>query len=165
MPSTFPESPGLGYGALWHLEMLSAAFWDSEGNVGSQGRDSAPQGGGDVSGRLRSGSGGSWRASRRCCWMSFAPEGMGVRRAKLCRLGKLQEQGNLGNIPGPTSPDNAPCGALELLLCPTTPTGKQGTRGGMGTEQGHLGHLIPGSPQAVPTAEVWGGIPIAGSFC
>lgn len=37
--------------------------------------------------------------SRRCCWMSFAPEGMGVRRAKLCRLGKLQEQGNLGNIP------------------------------------------------------------------
>lgn len=93
MPSTFPESPGPGYGALGRLEMLCAAFRDSEGNVGSQGRGSASQGGGDVSGRLRSGSAGSWRASRRCCWMSFSPEGMGVRKAE------LQEQGNLRNGP------------------------------------------------------------------
>lgn len=33
MPSTFP---GLQHRALWPLEMLFAAFWDSEGDVGSQ---------------------------------------------------------------------------------------------------------------------------------
>lgn len=58
MPSTFP---GLGTRVLWPLEMLFAAFfWDPDGNVGSQGWDSASPGEAGVSGRLRSSSGGSW---------------------------------------------------------------------------------------------------------
>lgn len=93
MPSTFPESPGLGYGALWHLEMLCAAFWDSEGNVGSQGRDSAPQGGGDVSGRLRSGSGGSWRAFQKVLLDEFRSGGDGGEKGQALQAGEAPRAG------------------------------------------------------------------------